>query len=65
MLCKWICHDVKLGQVGQGGGTVQVILVALHMLEVNGDTSERVPDLTNGPDEVGMGRATWGEFLIC
>jgi len=33
------------------------------MLEVNGDTSKRVLESMNGPDEVGTGRATWCKFL--
>jgi len=33
------------------------------MLEVNGDSSERVLDLMDGPDEIGMGRAAKGELL--
>jgi len=64
MLCQLIFQDVKLGQAGQGGSRVQIILATLDMLEVNGDSHEGVTDLADGPYEVStMGRATWGELL--
>jgi len=63
MLCKLICQDDELDPTWQGGSRVHIILVALHMLEVNGDSHERVTDPVDSPDEIGMGRAAWGKLL--
>jgi len=60
VLCKLICQD---GQGGQGGCREQFILVALHILKVNGDSCERAIDPVDSLDKIGMGRDTWDELL--
>jgi len=63
LLSKLISQDVKLDKARQGGSRAQFILVTLHMLEVDGDTSKGALDLMDGLDKVCMCRVTWCKLL--
>ncbi len=56
-LCKLVCQDIELCQVGQGGNREQVILVSLHILEMNCNACDGVMDLTEAQT-----RLEWAEL---
>jgi len=64
VLHKLVCQDIELCQVGQGGDREQVILVSLHMLEMNCNACDGVTDLTDSSYNICMGRAACCELLV-
>ena len=57
VLYTLICQDIELCQMGQGGNREQIILVSLHMLEMNC----KMPVMEQQTQWIALTRSAWAE----